>query len=97
MPSKIAALPIVGSDDPCIIDADYLHWFIGKKLCMDPMSGCVYYTLSSDSPMKRYYVHDQVSILSVRDGYKPTHTTRTFRQFVKSKADPDVLQYYFAK
>lgn len=84
-----ASLPIIGHDKPCLLDADMIPWFVDKTLQLNDEG--VYYTIDDH----KYYVHDQVMILAVKQGFKPPLTPKLrMRRFVQARADPDVRRYY---
>lgn len=84
-----ASLPIVGHDKPCLIDPDMLPWLVDKTLRLDEEG--VYYVIDD----QRYYVHDQVMVIAVKQGLKPPLTPKMrMRNYVRARADPDVRRYY---
>ena len=82
-------LPIKNFDKPCIVSASHAKWFVDKELMMDEEG--VYYIIDG----RKYYVHDQVMTIAVKDKIKEPPKNKTyFRLFVIQRCDPAVQAYY---
>ncbi len=92
---SLTKLPIVSTTDQfCTVDTCYAKWFESKSLQCDDDHG-VFYILNG----RRFYVHDQVMALAVKDnkkGYPPGGRTQYLR-FVRERADPDVQHHCFTR
>lgn len=93
--STSVELPIIGCAVPCTVNKSYSKWFSDKDLYMDDVGVC--YAVMDAGKWRRFYVHDQVMILAVKDGLKPDIGKKRTSLFVKARGDPDVRKYYFGK
>ncbi len=64
-------------------------WFVDKTLRLNEEG--VYHVVDD----KKYYIHDQVYIVAIKQGLKPPlRPSLRMRRFVRDRADPDVRRYY---
>ena len=87
---QTAEIPVSNSDRPCIVDQMYAIWFQDKTLVLDQDG--VFYLKNG----RKYYVHDQVMTLAVKDGLKelPPWGKTKWRLYLRSKCDPDIQKFF---
>lgn len=103
----VMSLPIQNSTKPCLLDPEHVRWFADKLLYSD--ADGVYFhdrfsNRSNNTGLKKYYVHDNVMAIALKDGLTETWLDRNgrpditgMRRFVRARCMPTVQDYYFAR
>jgi hypothetical protein len=76
-------LLIINSAKPCLVNSEHEKYFKNKILFLDDNG--VYYTKNG----KKYYIHDQVYLICVKEGKKPKPTPKSkYERWLQNNCDP---------
>jgi hypothetical protein len=93
LPNSVS-LPIVGSKEPCLLDADYKKWFENKTLQLASDGHVVFYE-SQRGKQKQFYVNKCVMSIAMSLGEKQMHPNGVggLRLYVKVNTPKDIRDF----